>query len=134
MKTELKRLSGLQHLSLIRDPMPTRLIILVPYRILAIQSGLAILSVVVGASELVDAVRWALPMTRYALLMVMASWACFLVNLTLFLVAVCGRLCTARTAAALPEGTYGLVRHFAIVVASLVLAVVAYCGIIPLVS
>ena len=40
--------------------MPTRQSEIIPRRILAIQSGMAILAVVIGASERIDVVRWAI--------------------------------------------------------------------------
>lgn len=116
-----------------REPMMTRRQESTPRRILAIQSGLAILAVVLGASERVEAVRWALYMGKFAIPIVLASWGLFFVNTTLFLVAVYRRISPPRSGALVTEGRYALGRRFAMVVASLILAAVAYFGILPLV-
>ena len=111
--------------------MPTRPSEIIPRRILAIQSGLAILAVVIGASERVEVVRWALYLGRLLLPIVLASWGLFLVNVILFLVAVVRRIFPPGSGAPPPEGRYALERRFAIVIASLILAVVAFVGMTP---
>lgn len=123
----------LPYLLLTPEPMAIRHQESLSRRILALQSGLAILAIVIGASERVEAVRWALYLGKLALPIVLASWGLFLVTVILFLVAVYRRICRPRSGALVPEGRYALERRFAMVVASLVLAAVAYCGILPLV-
>jgi len=111
--------------------MPTRPSEIIPRRILAIQSGLAILAVVIGASESVEIVRWALYLGHLLLPIVIVSWGLFLVNVILFLVAFCGRVCFPTTEATFLDDWYVLLRRFAIVIASLILAVVAFVGMTP---
>ena len=113
------------------NPMPTRPSEIIPRRILAIQSGLAILAVVIGASESVEIVRWALYLGRLLLPIVIASWGLFLVNVIIFVVAFCGRVCFPSTEATFLDDGYVLLRRFAIVIASLILAVVAFVGMTP---
>jgi hypothetical protein len=102
-----------------------------PRKILAIQSGLAILAVVIGASERIDVVRWAFYLGHLLLPIVIASWGLFLVNVILFLVAFCGRVCFPSTEATFLDDWYVMLRRFVIVVASLILAVIAFVGMTP---
>jgi len=101
------------------------------FRILAIQSGFAILAVVIGASERVGVVRWAFYLGHLLLPIVIASWGLFLVNVILFLVAFCGRVCFPSTEATFLDDWYTLLGRFAIVIASLILAVVSFIGMTP---
>jgi len=100
-------------------------------RILAIQSGFAILAVIIGASERVGVVRWAFYLGHLLLPIVIASWGLFLVNVILFLVAFCGRVCFPSTEATFLDDWYTLLGRFAIVIASLILAVVSFIGMTP---
>lgn len=105
----------------------------IPRRWLAIQGGLAILAIVIGASERVEAVRWALYLGHLVLPIVIASWGAFLIHLVLFLWAVIRRIASPGSAAPPSEGRSALGRRFAVVLASVILAMVATVGILPLV-
>ena len=112
----------------------------IPRSILAVQGVFAVLSIVIGSSERVEAVRWALPLGRGVFLMVLASWATVLILAIFFFVLVCGLFRSARSVASPPEQRpeqrleqrQAIVRQLAIVVCSGVLAVVASAGILPL--
>ena len=112
----------------------------IPRSILAVQGVFAVLSIVIGSSERVEAVRWALPLGRGVFLMVLASWATVLIQAIFFFVLVCGLYRSARSVASPPEQRpeqrleqrQAIVRQLAIVVCSGVLAVVASAGILPL--
>ncbi len=112
----------------------------IPRSILAVQGVFAVLSIVIGSSERVEAVRWALPLGRGVFLMVLASWATVLIQAIFFFVLVCGLFRSARSVASPPEQRpeqrleqrQAIVRQLAIVVCSGVLAVVASAGILPL--
>ena len=112
----------------------------IPRSILAVQGVFAVLSIVIGSSERVEAVRWALPLGRGVFLMVLASWATVLIQAIFFFVLLCGLFRSARSVASPPEQRpeqrleqrQAIVRQLAIVVCSGVLAVVASAGILPL--
>jgi len=112
----------------------------IPRSILAVQGVFAVLSIVIGSSERVEAVRWALPLGKGVFLMVLASWATVLIQAIFFFVLVCGLFRSARSVASPPEQRpeqrleqrQAIVRQLAIVVCSGVLAVVASAGILPL--
>ena len=108
----------------------------IPRSILAVQGVFAVLSIVIGSSERVEAVRWALPLGRGVFFMVLASWATVLIQSIFFFVLVCGLFRSARSVASPPEQRLeqrqAIVRQLAIVVCSGVLAVVASAGIFPL--
>lgn len=120
----------------------------IPRSILAVQGVFAVLSIVIGSSERVEAVRWALPLGKAVFLMVLASWATVLIQAIFFVVLVCGLVRSARSVASSREQRpeqrpeqrleqrleqrQAIVRQLAIVVCSGVLAVVASAGILPL--
>ena len=112
----------------------------IPRSILAVLGVFAVLSIVIGSSERVEAVRWALPLGKGVFLMVLASWATVLIQAIFFFVLLCGLVRSARSVASPPEQRpeqrleqrQAIVRQFAIVVCSGVLAVVASAGILPL--
>ena len=112
----------------------------IPRSILAVQGVFAVLSIVIGSSERVEAVRWALPLGKGVFLMVLASWATVLIQAIFFVVLVCGLVRSARSVASSREQRpeqrleqrQAIVRQLAIVVCSGVLAVVASAGILPL--
>lgn len=108
----------------------------IPRSILAVQGVFAVLSIVIGSSERVEAVRWALPLGKGVFLMVLASWATVLIQAIFFFVLLCGLGRSARSVASRPEQRLeqwqAIVRQFAIVVCSGVLAVIASAGILPL--
>ena len=108
----------------------------IPRSILAVQGLFAVLSIVIGSSERVEAVRWALPLGKGVFLMVLASWATVLIQAIFFVVLLCGLFRSARSAASPPEQRAeqlrAIVRQLAIVVCSGVLAFVASAGILPL--
>ena len=112
----------------------------IPRSILAVQGVFAVLSIVIGSSERIEAVRWALPLGKGVFLMVLASWATVLIQAIFFFVLVCGLFRSARSVASPPEQRpeqrleqrQAIVRQLAIVVCSGVLAVVASAGILPL--
>ena len=112
----------------------------IPRSILAVQGVFAVLSIVIGSSERVEAVRWALPLGKGVFLMVLASWATVLIQAIFFFVLVCGLFRSARSVASSREQRpeqrleqrQAIVRQLAIVVCSGVLAVVASAGILPL--
>lgn len=103
---------------------------------LAVQGVFAVLSIVIGSSERVEAVRWALPLGKGVFFMVLASWATVLIQAIFFVVLVCGLFRSARSVASSREQRLeqrlAIVRQLAIVVCSGVLAVVASAGILPL--
>ena len=116
----------------------------IPRSILAVEGVFAVLSIVTGSSERVEAVRWALPLGKGVFLMVLASWATVLIQAIFFFVLVCGLFRSARSVASSREQRpeqrleqrleqrQAIVRQLAIVVCSGVLAVVASAGILPL--
>ena len=112
----------------------------IPRSILAVQGVFAVLSIVIGSSERVEAVRWALPLGKGVFLMVLDSWATVLIQAIFFFVLVCGLFRSARSVASSREQRpeqrleqrQAIVRQLAIVVCSGVLAVVASAGILPL--
>ena len=112
----------------------------IPRSILAVLGVFAVLSIVIGSSERVEAVRWALPLGKGVFLMVLASWATVLIQAIFFFVLLCGLVRLARSVASPPEQRpeqrleqrQAIVRQLAIVVCSGVLAVVASAGILPL--
>ena len=112
----------------------------IPRSILAVQGVFAVLSIVIGSSERVEAVRWALPLGKGVVFMVLASWATVLIQAIFFFVLVCGLFRSARSVASSREQRpeqrleqrQAIVRQLAIVVCSGVLAVVASAGILPL--
>ena len=112
----------------------------IPRSILAVQGVFAVLSIVIGSSERVEAVRWALPLGKGVFFMVLASWATVLIQAIFFFVLVCGLFRSARSVASSREQRpeqrleqrQAIVRQLAIVVCSGVLAVVASAGILPL--
>ena len=120
----------------------------IPRSILAVEGVFAVLSIVIGSSERVEAVRWALPLGKGVFFMVLASWATVLIQAIFFFVLVCGLFRSARSVASSREQRpeqrpeqrleqrleqrQAIVRQLAIVVCSGVLAVVASAGILPL--
>ena len=112
----------------------------IPRSILAVQGVFAVLSIVIGSSERIEAVRWALPLGKGVFFMVLASWVTVLIQAIFLFVLVCGLFRSARSVASSREQRpeqrleqrQAIVRQLAIVVCSGVLAVVASAGILPL--